>query len=1022
MAKADINEGGKSSEPCDDGPRIGDCDTNDDSDCVWEDISDEEIDDNSQEMIEYVKEKLEIAPESDPERAKLLSALGVVLYERYLKQGMMADLDEAILHMRQVVHLPPSDDWEPAGALHHLGDLLGVRYSRTGAMADLESAIQCTRKAVDLTRSDSPDQAMVLNSLGERLGKRFLGTGGMADLEEAIQFLKQAVDIAPHDDPCKAGYLNSLGNQLSEQYLRTGGIAVLDEAISNIQQAVDRIPKGHLDWVVFMNNLGANFGDRYLRTGAIADLEEAIRILRQAIGAMPKHHPNLVELLTNLGIRLSNRYSRTKDKADLEEAIQNLERGLNSTPKDHPNRIVQLDVLAILLGQRYSETRAIVDLNEAIQVARQAVDVTPEAHRSRAGVLANLGDELSNLYLKEEDMASLEEAITYLRQAEEKMPQDSPDRSALLGNLGEQLNIRHTKTGAIKDYQDSVVYYQAALNQANSYTLSRIWAGKRMLRFTQDLQQAYAAASLTVSLVPRLSSRSLQNSDRQHALSQVVGLASDAAALALQVGQTPMIALGLLEQGRGVLGTSLEEVRTDILDLRDRDSELAEQFVRLRDELETVATLNPRLESGNLEMSSQAREGRRYDAGKEFNELVAKIQKLPGFKNFLLPPSETEIETAAQCGPIVVINVSEYRCDALLVQPHQIQVVPLTQLSIGEVKNKIRGGDLGNYDVLEWLWDKVAKPILDVLGFTQPPSSDESWPHVWWIPTGPLSKFPLHAAGYHSTRSTETVLDRVMSSYGSSVKAIIYGRRRRPQPATSAQALLVAMEHTPGNYMLPFATKEVAMVGALCRSIPLQLIEPGCRRQEVEPHLRDCKIFHFAGHGATDEYDASNSRLILEDGTIKVAELLEINLTDRSPFLAYLSACGTGRIKDERSVDESIHLISAFQLAGFRHVIGTLWEVKDELCVEMARITYEGIRDGAMTDESVCRGLHHASRTLRDQWVEEQSESEDRSSLLEGSLSGGTSSKEPNRSPPWRDVTLLEAGPALWVPYIHFGV
>lgn len=31
----------------------------------------------------------------------------------------------------------------------------------------------------------------------------------------------------------------------------------------------------------------------------------------------------------------------------------------------------------------------------------------------------------------------------------------------------------------------------------------------------------------------------------------------------------------------------------------------------------------------------------------------------------------------------------------------------------------------------------------------------------------------------------------------------------------------------------------------------------------------------------------------------------------------------------------------------------------------MARITYEGISGGCMTDESVCRGLHNATRALR---------------------------------------------------------
>jgi hypothetical protein len=445
--------------------------------------------------------------------------------------------------------------------------------------------------------------------------------------------------------------------------------------------------------------------------------------------------------------------------------------------------------------------------------------------------------------------------------------------------------------------------------------------------------------------------------------------------------------------------------------------------VQLRDELETAATQNPQLVGGNLETSWQARASRRYEARKEFDKVLAKIQKMPGFEDFLLPPSEAEIKATARCGPIVVINVSKRRCDALLVEPRQIRALPLTRLSIEEVERKARGGDLGSHEVLEWLWYTVTEQILDALGFNHTPSSNDSWPHVWWIPTGPLSKFPLHAAGDHSSRSQATVLDRVMSSYASSIKALIHGRSRQLQHGTSAQALLVAMEHTPGNDMLPFATKEVAMVRNLCGSMSLLPIEPECRKQDVESHLRDCRIFHFAGHGGTDEYDASNSRLILRDGTLRVAELLEMNLLERSPYLAYLSACGTGRIKDERSVDESIHLISAFQLAGFRHVIGTLWEVRDELSVDMARITYKGISDGAMTDESVCRGLHHASRTLRDRFLGGPPETEDGSLPPEGTVPGSSTDGEgPTGASSLRDVGAFDAGLAPWAPYVHFGV
>src|SRR5436190_13346840 len=141
------------------------------------------------------------------------------------------------------------------------------------------------------------------------------------------------------------------------------------------------------------------------------------------------------------------------------------------------------------------------------------------------------------------------------------------------------------------------------------------------------------------------------------------------------------------------------------------------------------------------------------------------------------------------------------------------------------------------------------------------------------------------------------------------------------------------MPETLGHTRLPFAADEVSMLHSLCRSMALDPVEPGRRKQDVMKHLPNCKIFHFAGHGLTDNVDPSQSCLLLKENAandrLTVANLLEMNLRERSLFLAYLSACGTGRIKDKRFMDESIHLISC-QLAGFRHVIGTLREVNGE--------------------------------------------------------------------------------------------
>jgi hypothetical protein len=159
-----------------------------------------------------------------------------------------------------------------------------------------------------------------------------------------------------------------------------------------------------------------------------------------------------------------------------------------------------------------------------------------------------------------------------------------------------------------------------------------------------------------------------------------------------------------------------------------------------------------------------------------------------------------------------------------------------------------------------------------------------------------------------------------------------------------------------------------------------------------------------------------------------------LNLREHSSFLAYLSACGTGRIKGEKFVNENIHLISACQLAGYRHVIGTLWEVKDEICVEMARITYEGIRDRGITDKSVCWGLHKAARELRDRWLSMLAKAIRGSKLAReedaglgvneiGARSANDRDQRDGRLP--RDIVSCDnedKETGLWVPYVHFGV
>lgn len=364
---------------------------------------------------------------------------------------------------------------------------------------------------------------------------------------------------------------------------------------------------------------------------------------------------------------------------------------------------------------------------------------------------------------------------------------------------------------------------------------------------------------------------------------------------------------------------------------------------------------------------------------------------------------------AATPDPIIVVNVYFYRCDAFIIESTGIRTIELPDLSQSKLRAwaSFPSARSEFASRLEWLWEALGHPCLNALGFTSA-VFDDRWPHIWWIPTDALSCMPIHAAGRYTTGSTETVLDRTMSSYALTMKSLLHGRKRDLASAYKSQrqsALLVAMRNTPGSGKLPFAEDEANMVKQMCPKLYLKPDTPRPLKEEVLSSLKTCKVFHFAGHGRLNPTEPSKSCLCLEDwknNPLTVQDIRGKNLESTQPFLAYLSACRTGTNMESRLSDEGIHLVGAFHLIGFRPVIGTLWEVSDRHCVDVAEVFYGTLRDEGMTDMSVCKGLHQALRQLRD--------------------------KGRAKSKGIRDITAVseeedkpDLGNTDWMPYIYFG-
>ena len=113
------------------------------------------------------------------------------------------------------------------------------------------------------------------------------------------------------------------------------------------------------------------------------------------------------------------------------------------------------------------------------------------------------------------------------------------------------------------------------------------------------------------------------------------------------------------------------------------------------------------------------------------------------------------------------------------------------------------------------------------------------------------------------------------------------------------------------------------------------------------------------------ESDALPAAFYLADGPLTIQRIAELTV---SADLAYLSACNTAT-SSGRLVDEAVHLAAAMQFVGYRHVVGSLWWISDDLAPLIANAIYSRMVVNGVPDVSLSAiAVNAASRDLRDQY------------------------------------------------------
>lgn len=394
----------------------------------------------------------------------------------------------------------------------------------------------------------------------------------------------------------------------------------------------------------------------------------------------------------------------------------------------------------------------------------------------------------------------------------------------------------------------------------------------------------------------------------------------------------------------------------------------------------------------------------------EWDELVAQVRRLgPRFATFLAPPRWQDLAAAVGDGTGVLINVAR-QCHALLVTSGGVTAVPLPDLSADEVHDRTAEHLAGLHETdaaaqlvhytrqraqvrkapatyqahhaakvgmgkaqtaldntllpdLAWLWDTVAEPVLRALDEAGPPAGGRH--RIWWCPTGWLSFLPLHAAGHHDG-SGRSVLDRTVSSYVPTLRALAEATRSpEPDPTATDRLLVVTVQEADGMAPLPQVAEELRLLREVFGTEQLTVLEgPDATRGTVLSQLATHRWAHFSCHGRQDPFDPARGGLLLSDGTLGIGELSRGSY--RGDF-AFLSACMTasGGLSLR---DEAITIGAALHYSGFRRVVAALWSIDAETATELAGDVFRSLmKDGLFRPQWSASAVTEAVTRLRNQ-------------------------------------------------------
>lgn len=864
-----------------------------------------------------------------------------------------------------------------------------------------DDAIQSLREELP-TR---PQEASL--ALANALLTRFvLETHSTDDCEEGIAVLDKLIaSIPPEDNEDQyhaqaAEMIALLALARSIMYSDPG---YSEEAVLRCRTALSFSSLDGQPRIVLTQALAIHAEQRFKYFGRIDDLQEAITLV-----------PEIVNLLSS-GEGVGELYTskRAYPIGTVVEKIEHLEGLLLETTTGSPCQRTYLEDLACWYDTKFSRTSDLPDIKMAIRYRRMLLAPPFSDHPFSFISLSFLCDDLLIAFGCTGFVDYLDESII-LHHNLLTMQDAKALHFAVLRRLVPALCVRYHLLRRRQDLDEMMRLFPIAADDryvsvADRFKFSCLWAFLARHFGHSSVSSAYESAiSLSRSSLAFGPTIQVQQARLVGMSGTCEGMPLDYASYQISTGCVEQ-AIETLERGRALLWSEMRGFRSSIDQPNSSYLQMAERLTSLNRELETltVSATQPTL---GFDMDDGSRvglggpEGNQIDPfchlvteqrtlSKERDALISDIRSLPGFADFLSPPSFDALRSAASRGPVIIINHSKWRCDILILlhdSPPSLITTPSDFYDRANgLKNRLlfaRGGAGHGGDFLSTRWHAytvrtvladlyalVGRVVLQRLRALNVPEQSR----IWWCPTSAFCFLPLHAMGpipsADGTASEQYFCDLYIPSYTPTLSALIESRKpitRRPSPGRwerPKHPLLLLVAYHEDN--LGGMQKEIKAIQGLRRTKVKSLVGENVTKAAVIEGLEQHRFVHISGSVKLVPGRPLDAPFRLHgDDRLTLLDIARCRLP--SAEFAFLSASHAAELTDLSHPDEALHLTAAMQHCGFRSVVGTMWAMADmdgrDLCKRFYKLMFEEKgQKGVPYHERAAKALRDAVQKLR---------------------------------------------------------